>query len=257
MTTQFRPGAVDYERQAGQFAEARALSPDAEATWREAIERHLAPLAPQLVLDLGSGTGRFSPLLAGWLDTRVVGVEPSEGMRETASRESAHPSVTYLAGDAENIPLADGTCDRAWLAYMVHHVPDRPACARELVRVLRPGGVVLVVGAYSLGRREMPMFRYFPAALRIVDGFPLVGDIIAEFAGGPLEHVATEAGQYESRSSLREAADRFALRADTTLQLITDEEFAEGMTALEAAAAAETEPAPISVSIDLIVFRRP
>jgi len=254
--TSFRPGAVDYEVQAAHYAAARSFTPSAEGAWGEAITRWIAPLKPALVLDLGSGTGRFTPLLAERLGCRVVGVEPSDGMREGAIREAAHPRVEYVAGDAEDIPLEDGLCDAAWLGYMIHHVPDRARCGRELGRVVRGGGLVLVAGAYTEKRREISLFRYFPAALRIVDAFPLEPEISAEFAAGGLEHVATESVMHESAPSLAVAAKRTALRADTTLRLITDREFAEGQRKLEEAAARETEPRPIVDSIDLLVYRR-
>jgi ubiquinone/menaquinone biosynthesis C-methylase UbiE len=257
VTAEFRAGAVDYERQAPHFSEARALSPAAAQTWREVVLRHLSPLTPRLVLDLGSGTGRFSPLLAEWLTCEVAGIEPSDGMRETALREAAHPRVRYLPGDAQNIPVGEGSCDAAWLAYVVHHVPDRVACARELTRVLPPGAVVLVVGAYTEARNEISLFRYFPAARRIVDAIPLEAEIVAQFQAGGLDHIRTEAVVTETTGGLREAAARTALRADSALQLIIDEEFEQGQRAIEAAAAAEVIPQPIVDSIDLLVFRRP
>jgi ubiquinone/menaquinone biosynthesis C-methylase UbiE len=253
----FRPGKVDYEEQAPNYSRARALTAAAEDAWREAATRWLSALQPALVLDLGCGTGRFSPLLAEWFGCRVIGVEPSEGMRESARVESAHPRVEYTAGDAGSIPLEDGYCDAAWLGYMIHHVPDRMQCARELMRVIKPGGVVLVSGAYTERRREISLFKYFPAALRIVDAFPLAQQITADFAAGGLEHVADDGVRIESVGSLREAAVRLAKRADTTLRLITDEEFAEGLRALEEAAARETEPQPVIDTIDLLVYRRP
>jgi ubiquinone/menaquinone biosynthesis C-methylase UbiE len=247
---------VDYERQAGAYARARALSPDAAGAWREAVERWLAPLSPECVLDLGSGTGRFSPLLAEWLGCRVIGVEPSEGMRESAMRESTHPDVAYIAGNAHAIPLGDGSCDAAWLAYMVHHVPNRAACARELVRVLRPGGRVLVIGAYTERRRGITLFRFFPEGLRIVEQFPLVEEIGRQFEGGGLAHEATTEVRYQVAPGLRWIAERTRERADSVLQLLSDEEFSRGQAAIEAAAAAETEPIPIMDAIDLIVFKR-
>lgn len=254
--TSFRPGDVDYERQAASYSQARALSPSAEASWRAAIQHWLSPLDPSLVLDLGSGSGRFAPLLAEWLNCRVAGVEPSDGMRESAIRDSAHPRVEYMAGEAESLPLGDASCDAAWLGYMAHHVPDRVHCARELVRVLKPGGLVLVAGAYTEKRRAISLFRYFPAGLRIVEGFPLAKDISADFAAGGLEHLKNDSVTHETSPSLAVAARRTALRADSTLQLITDEEFAAGQRAIEAAAARETEPRPIIDSIDLLVYRR-
>lgn len=253
----FRPGDVDYERQVASYSQARALSPPAEASWRTAIQSWLSPLNPVLLLDLGSGSGRFAPLLAEWLYCRVIGVEPSEGMRESAIRDSGHPRVEYTAGDAQSIPLGDASCDAAWLGYMIHHVPDRAQCARELVRILKPGGLVLAAGAYTEKRREISLYRYFPAGLRIVEGLPLSKDISADFAAGGLEHVADDSVNHESAPNIAAAAKRTALRADSTLQLISDEEFAEGQRAIEEAAARETEPRPIVDSIDLLVFRRP
>lgn len=253
----FRPGNVDYERQAPDYSRARELSASAEASWREAITRWLAPLKPKRVLDLGSGSGRFAPLLADWLDCDVVGVEPSDGMREAAIRDAAHPRVQYRAGDAEAIPLEDVSCDAAWLGYMIHHVPDRAHCGRELARVLKPGSLILVAGGYTERRREISLFRYFPAGLRIMEAFPLSSEIAADFAKAGIEHLEDGFVQHESAPSLAVAARRTALRADTTLRLISDEEFAEGQRAIEEAAARETEPRPIVDRIDLLVFRRP
>ncbi len=256
MAPEFTPGSVDYERQAGAFSRGRALSDEATAVWQAVAERWLAPLEPDHVLDLGSGTGRFSPLLAEWLGCVVTGVEPSEGMRATAFRERVHPSVEYLAGDAASIPLDDGSCDGAWMMHVVHHVPDRPACARELSRVLRPGSRALVIGAYTMARRKISLFRYFTEALRIMDEFPLAEQIIDDFEPAGLRHEATEPVSYVTAPDLRAAAERTRLRADTTLQLISDEEFARGQARLDAAAEAETDPQPVVTEVDLIVFRR-
>lgn len=255
--TDFRPGAVDYERQAPNYSRGRALTTSSQTSWREAIQRRLLPQRPNQALDLGSGTGRFSPLLAEWLSCRIVGVEPSPRMRAAALIENAHPAVDYVGGNATSVPLTDGSCDAAWLAFMVHHVPDRPAAARELRRVLRPGGLVLVTGAYTPGRSKISLFGYFPAALRVAQKFVKAPQIVADFGTGGLQFVTQESVENESVGSLREAAERSALRADSTLQLITDEEFAAGQRAIEAAAAAETEPQPIVDSMDLLVFRAP
>ncbi len=255
--TNFRPGSVDYERQAPNYSRGRALTERSEASWRDAVQQQLQALRRTRVLDLGSGTGRFSPLLAEWLSCRVVGVEPSTGMRAAALAENAHPSVDYIGGTATAIPLTDGSCDAAWLAFMVHHVPDRAAAARELRRVMRPGGIVLVTGAYTSGRSKISLFKYFPAALKVAQKFVKAPQIVADFEAGGLECVAQESVENESVGSLREAAARTALRADSTLQLITDEEFAAGQRAIEAAAAAETEPTPIIDRMDLLVFRAP
>jgi SAM-dependent methyltransferase len=253
----FRPGEVDYEKQAAGYARARNLSANTQEAWREAVNRWLAQLKPGLVLDLGSGTGRFSSLIADAMECEVVGVEPSDGMREAAVREAAHHRVRYLAGDAHAIPLEDTSCDAAWLGYMIHHVPDRVRCARELARIVRSGGLVLVAGACTEQRRKISLFRYFPAALAVVDAFPLEPEITADFAAGGLKHVANDSVTIESAPSLAVAAEKLAIRADTTLRLISDSDFETGLQTLREAAARESEPRPIIDSIDLIVYRRP
>jgi ubiquinone/menaquinone biosynthesis C-methylase UbiE len=255
--TNFRPGAVDYERQAENYSRGRYLTERAAASWREAVQRHLQDLRPNRLLDLGSGTGRFSLLLAQWLSCRVVGVEPSSGMRTSALVENSHPSVDYVGGNATAIPLANYSCDAAWLAFMVHHVPDRQAAARELGRVVRPGGIVLVTGAYTSGRSKISLFKYFPSAAKVAERFVKAPQIVADFEAGGLDCVAQESVESESVSSLREAAARTALRADSTLQLITDEEFAAGQRTIEKAAANEREPRPVVDEMDLLVFRAP
>ncbi|MEO8457455.1 MAG: class I SAM-dependent methyltransferase [Chloroflexota bacterium] len=251
----FRPGVVDYERQAPHYSRGRSLSDSAAASWRGVVDRHFAPLHPTQVLDLGSGTGRFSPLLAEWLGCRVVGVEPSSGMRRSAQAAGASPSVEYIGGTATAIPLEANTFDAAWLAYMVHHVPDRKAGARELVRVLRPGAIALVIGAYTPRRKDISLFKYFPEALVIADNFATASEIEADFAAGGLTFVAEEYVEHASVSSLTEAVERMSLRADSTLQLISDEAFERGMERLRAAAAAEKEPRPVTDKIDVLVFR--
>jgi ubiquinone/menaquinone biosynthesis C-methylase UbiE len=256
VTTEFTPGSVDYARQAAQYSRGRALSDDARAVWRAVTKRWLGALAPLHVLDLGSGTGRLTPLLAEWLGCRVTGVEPSADMRAVAVREATHPAVEYLAGEAASIPLDKSACDGAWLMHVIHHVPDRAAAGRELARVLRPGGRLLVIGAYTEARREIPLFRYFSEALRIIDAFPLAEEIIADLAPAGFEHETTEAVRYVSAPGLRAAAERTRLRADTTLQLLTDEEFARGQARLDAAAEAETTPRPVTSQVDLIVLNR-
>lgn len=123
--------------------------------WTRVLSRFVAP--GLTVVDVGSGTGIWSQVIAEALQADVVGVEPSRRMRAIAAREHAHTRVRYVAGTAERIPLPNGACDVALLSYGLHHVEDRVACVRELARVLRPGGLVPVRTALrdSLDRGAM------------------------------------------------------------------------------------------------------
>lgn len=130
------------------YARGRALKAEQYAAWADAFTQRLPRRRPLVGLDLGSGTGRFSPMLADTFGP-VVGVEPSTGMRETAKRSSVHEDVRYLPGSAEEIPLEDESFDYCLMFLAWHHVTDPSRGAEEIARVLRPGGVLLCRAQFS------------------------------------------------------------------------------------------------------------
>jgi ubiquinone/menaquinone biosynthesis C-methylase UbiE len=133
---------VDYDaRQHIGYVAGRQLPSGSAQTWMTAFARHLPATRPLVWLDLGSGTGRMTPALAGAFGGPAYGVEPSDKMRAQAA---AGPAVVYAAGSAEHIPLPDASCDAALLFFVWHHVVDRAAAVRELRRVVKPGGTLFV-----------------------------------------------------------------------------------------------------------------
>jgi SAM-dependent methyltransferase len=177
----------------------------------------------------------------------VTAVEPSAAMRARC----AHPGV--LPGSADDIPLADGSVDAVWLSTVIHHVPDLTAAAREIRRVLSPGGAVLVRSAFAGRSDAITLFRYFPAAVRVLDTFPSVPQVRAAFTGAGLALVADEQVPQVTAASLAEAAATLRRAAHTPLQLITDEEYAAGLARLRHAAL--TASGPVVDALDLLVFR--
>jgi len=105
----------------------------------------LAFPAGRRVADLGCGAG----FLAGWLaarGARVIGVDHSEGMLGAAQAraQSRGEQVTFRRGELDALPLAAGEVDAAFANLVWHHLPDHDAAAREVFRVLAPGGVVVI-----------------------------------------------------------------------------------------------------------------
>ena len=95
------------------------------------------------VADLGCGTG----FLAAWLASRgaqVVAVDHSERMLATARARPGAGQVVFRRGELDALPLRDGEVDAAFCNLVWHHVPDHDAAAREVFRVLRPGGRVVI-----------------------------------------------------------------------------------------------------------------
>jgi len=146
------------------YAAGRQMSPDALRTWMTAFAGHLPAARPLTWLDLGSGTGRMTPSLADAFGGPVHGVEPSDGMRAQAA---AHPFVTYAAGSAEEIPLPDASCDAALLFFVWHHVVDHSSAARELHRVVKPGGRLFVQANLADRMPDVWWFRVVPEWRRV------------------------------------------------------------------------------------------
>lgn len=92
-------------------------------------------------LDLGAGTGKFTRGLARY-STKVIAVEPLEKMREQFRQ--VLPEIECVAGGANDIPVPDGAIDLVTCAQSFHWFAE-PVALAEIARVLRPGGVLLLV----------------------------------------------------------------------------------------------------------------
>ncbi len=96
------------------------------------------------VLDVGCGTGVVATRLAG-AGFEVTGVDPSAGMLEHLRRTESE--VTAVQGSATDLPFDDGVFDLTMCVAVMHHIADPDAVnrsLREMVRVTRPGGLILV-----------------------------------------------------------------------------------------------------------------
>ncbi len=256
MRQRFTPGVIDYDgSMASHYPMGRALSAQSAATWRATVAPFL-PRKPGLtILDLGSGTGRFSTFLADSFGARVIGVEPARGMRRLAARDGHPTTVAFVGGAAERIPLRDQSCDVAWLSQMLHHVRDRAVCAAELGRVVRPTGRVMVRSTFAESQDGFPtLLHFFPGVKEIFKDLPSIENTVATFRAHDLHLDTHRRVTQQICGSLREFAARSRLRADSSLALLSDEEFEACQTALEHAAAAESHPEPVVETLDLLVF---
>lgn len=109
------------------------------------LERLLQDVAPTEILDAACGTGRHSRWLAE-LGHRVTGVDASPEMLDLARRNA--PGVTFLRGDLTSLPLPDGAVTVAVCALALTHVPTLEPAVRELARVVRPGGRLIVADVH-------------------------------------------------------------------------------------------------------------
>lgn len=118
---------------------------------REEVRRSLRASAGESILDLGSGPGFLACELA--LDVaasgRIVGVDISSDMNSIASKRIAAAGlgdrVEILEGDATALTFADATFDATVSMQVIEYLAEPDAALQELVRVLRPGGRIVII----------------------------------------------------------------------------------------------------------------
>jgi SAM-dependent methyltransferase len=149
----------EFTRQAPEFAAPRSFFGDREvAEW---IGSHL-PLAPNhTVLDVCGGAGHLSRRLADRARQFVV-LDLTREILETGRRgadEDGVSNVLFVEGDATAMPFVDGSFDLAVSRFAFHHLTEPEAVAREMSRVVRPGGHVAIVDMVDGGHRHNELER--------------------------------------------------------------------------------------------------
>jgi SAM-dependent methyltransferase len=140
--------------------ENRAIDPDGLVL--DAMRR-LAPWAGRTLVDLGCGSGYWLP---GYADeaAEVIGVEPDPELLPLAAARD--PRVRVLPGSAEHIPLEDASVDVVHARFAYFWPPDCEAGRIEVLRVLKPGGSLVVVDNDQRAGDFAALLRqagYFPA----------------------------------------------------------------------------------------------
>ena len=228
---------VDYDaRLHAGYAAGRQMSPDALRTWMEALARHLPETRPLVWLDLGSGTGRMTPSLASFFGGPVHGVEPSDKMRAQAIAHAGHPAVSYAAGSAEHIPLPDASCDAALLFFVWHHVVGREVAAKELRRIVKPGGKLFVQANLADRMPDIWWFRVVPE-WKNVDAaqFRSEEEVQDDFTGAGWTLASHDDVTWLRSASLTEDFERLKLRAVSAFEHMSEEAAEAGFARIEAA----------------------
>jgi SAM-dependent methyltransferase len=145
-----------------------------------------------LVLDVATGTGRLPRSLLAQADFhgRVIGLDGSRRMLAQAARTAQSTSgmaeqLTLIWQDASHLPFDDGTFDAVTCLEALEFMPNTRRAIRELVRVLRPGGVALLTNRVGPWRKFLPGHTQSPPAFET-----LLGSL-------GLEQIKTQAWQVE------------------------------------------------------------
>ena len=256
--TDHRRGSVShvaYDEVGRDFDTVRDRQPEAQRVWCDRVRCYLSDPPPFAMVDVGSGTGIWSKALADCFGSRIHAVEPSDGMRARASVAHPHPRVEYVAGHAGALPLPDESVGAAWLSTVIHQFPDLSLAARELRRVIEPGGPVLIRSGYPGRQDEIELFQLFPGALRVAESWPRLGQGHHRLRGRRFRVRGDRARPRATFDSYEEVLALLPLmrRSDTALVDLDDEEWDKGIAAIERAMAAGERPWPLGM--DLLVLR--
>ena len=156
----------------------RAFSYGMDVRWkRSCVERAHLPERP-VVLDLASGTGDFSLMVAKrYPGSRTVAADLTERMLQLARKRGVQYAV---CSDAGRLPFADGSFDCVFVGYGLRNFPKLETAVNEIERVTRPGGLLVSLDfflpANSLLRRLYLTYLYAQGAFwgTVLHGRPRV-----------------------------------------------------------------------------------
>ena len=114
---------------------------------REETLRLLALQSGETVIDIGCGPGFLCESMADLVGDagRVHGIDTSQDLIDLAGRRKRRTWLTYAKGDAAALDVADRSFDAAVCTQVLEYVPDADRALREMYRVLKPRGRVLIV----------------------------------------------------------------------------------------------------------------
>lgn len=141
------------------------MSLNVDKSWRRrALKKIISPDSTQQIMDLACGTGDFSIAIARAMPdgSHVTGVDLSEGMLEVMRKkvEEAGLSdrISIQTGEGENLAFPDGTFDAVTIAFGIRNFENREQGLREVLRVLKPGGRIIIL---ELSEPSNPVVRWF------------------------------------------------------------------------------------------------
>jgi ubiquinone/menaquinone biosynthesis C-methylase UbiE len=144
---------------------------------------HLPASVPQRVLLSGVGTGLDCACLPPI--HHYLGVDATRAMLRRAAGRCNRLKMTLIEGDCQRLPFPEAAFDHAVLHLIVAVVPDPPRCLGECVRVVKPGGVILILDKFlRRGERAWARRALNPLASRIATRTDVIfEDVLAHTPG--------------------------------------------------------------------------
>ncbi len=158
----------------------RVISFGIDIKWRKRVVQIVKETAPKKVLDIATGTGDLAINIAKNTDAKVIGLDISEGMLEIGklkiNKLNLEENIEMVVGDSENIPYEDNTFDAITVAFGVRNFETLEKGLKEIYRVLKPGGVFVVLETSVPTKTPYKQFYNFHSKKIL----PLVGKLFSK-----------------------------------------------------------------------------
>ncbi len=156
------------------------LSLGIDKLWRKKAIKILQEFKPKVIMDMATGTGDFAIEALKLNPERIVGVDLSNGMLEVGRKKMKKKSVDHIIemvqGDSENLSFEDNTFDAYTVGFGVRNFQNLKAGLAEMLRVLKPGGVGVVLEFSK--PKKFPVKQYFKFHSKYI--IPTIGKAISK-----------------------------------------------------------------------------
>lgn len=125
------------------------LSLGIDIAWRKKAIKLLKPIQPKVILDVATGTGDFAIEALRLKPEKVIGVDISDGMlsvgRQKIKNRKLDGIIELRNGDSEKLPFGENNFDAVIVAFGVRNFENLKTGLGEMLRVVRPGGMVVIL----------------------------------------------------------------------------------------------------------------
>jgi demethylmenaquinone methyltransferase/2-methoxy-6-polyprenyl-1,4-benzoquinol methylase len=156
------------------------LSMGIDRSWRRKAIKEAAEINPKTILDVATGTGDLALAAVDIKPDRITGIDISERMLEVGRKKISEQNLTNLIslqhGDSEEMPFPMESFDVVMCAYGVRNFENLDAGLKEMCRVLRPGGKVVILEFSQ--PRQFPVKQVYKFYFRYI--LPTLGKLVSK-----------------------------------------------------------------------------
>lgn len=145
--------------------------------WRNKIINYLKAqkIPANTLLDIAAGTGDSTRSLLKLNPQKLFALDISPKMLEILKKKiNNNPVISILYGKAEAIPLTDARIDIALIAFGIRNFEDIDKAIREINRILKVGGTLVILEMFSTNKKQNPLFKFYFSKL-----IPFLGNKIS------------------------------------------------------------------------------